>query len=135
MLVPNPLGGTHHRWMQQVRVVRGDNLAYHLTDYGPEEDYEDVQPLVMPSFGDDTVAQLREFADKNREDRYWANRSREMMAESTLIEDHIRQIEQDRLTIKNRSVFGSGVVVERNGWPQNYAWSRIKEARNAQSNR
>ena len=82
------------RWIQTVFVVRGDTLAAHTTDYGPAENFSRVTPLMMPSFGDDTVAQLREHADRNRHDTYWHERGEAHKAESTLIRDHIDRIEQ-----------------------------------------
>lgn len=93
-IMPGPDGSRSWRWIQTVFVIRGDTIAAHTTDYGPAEDFGDVMPLMMPSFGDDTVAQLREHAEKNRYDRYWSERSKAMLAESTLISDHIAQVEQ-----------------------------------------
>ena len=80
------------RWVQTVFVVRGDAIAAHTTDFGPAEDFANVTPLMMPSFGDDTVAQLREHAEKNRHDTYWQDRAKEQQANSTLIRDAINQV-------------------------------------------
>ena len=94
--MPMPDGSLSWRWVQTVFVVRGDTIAAHTTDYGPAENYANVIPLMMPSFGDDTVAQLREHAEKNRHDTYWQERAKAQRAESTLIHDHIDQIEMAR---------------------------------------
>lgn len=88
------------RWIQVVRVVRGNAIATHTTDFGPAEDYATVTPLLMPSFGENTVAQLREHAEKNRHDDYWHQRAQAQLAESTLIRDHIEQIEMAKTYAK-----------------------------------
>ena len=85
------------RWTQTVFVLRGDAIAAHTTDFGPAENFAQVTPLMMPSTGeDDTVAQLREHADKNRRDGYWQQRAQAQLADSTLIPDLIAQVEMTR---------------------------------------
>ncbi len=111
-------GKPGHRWIQAVYVVRGDTIAEWTHDFGPAENFDRIQGLLMPSQGENTVAQLQEHADKNREDQYWANRADEMLSESTLVEDHIRQIDQNRGIILNKSTFGRGGHYERNGYPR-----------------
>lgn len=96
-MMPGPDGSQTWRWVQTVFVVRGDTIAAHTTDFGPAEDFRHVTPLMMPSFGDDTVAQLREHAEKNRHDTYWQERAKAQQAESTLIRDHIEQIEMAKV--------------------------------------
>lgn len=118
------------RWIQAVYVVRGDAIAEWTKDYGAASKFERIQPLVMPSFGDDTVAQLQEWAEKNRNDDYWAKRREEMLAESTLIRDHVAQVEQDREEIRNRSVFGPAHRVQRNEYSQEATRRLIKEIKN-----
>lgn len=92
-LMPQADGGTAWRWVQTVFVVRGDAIAAHTTDLGPARAFQHVTPLMMPSFGTDTVAQLREHAEKNRQDTYWQERAAEQRANSTLIRDHLAQLE------------------------------------------
>lgn len=91
--MPGPDGSQRWRWVQTVFVLRGDAIAAHTRDFGPAENFKNVTPLMMPSFGDDTVAQLREHADKNRHDTYWQGRAQAQLAESTLISDQINQLE------------------------------------------
>jgi hypothetical protein len=95
-LMPGPDGSSRWRWVQTVFILRGDAIAAHTRDFGPAEDYRHVTPLMMPSFGDDTVAQLREHAGRNRQDTYWRQRAKEQRAGSTLIRDHIEQLEMRR---------------------------------------
>lgn len=91
--MPGANGSQSWRWVQTVFVIRGDAIAAHTTDYGPAENFESTTPLIMPSFGDDTVAQLREHAERNRHDTYWQERAKAQLAESTLIRDHLNQVE------------------------------------------
>ncbi len=121
-----PRGG---RWVQAVYVVRegGDAIAEWTKDYGPTEDYEHTQPLIIPSFGENTVAQLQEWAEKNRHDDYWSRRRAEMLAESTLIADVLRQDEEIKQQIRNRSVFGPYFRRERNLYSQERTRRIIKE--------
>jgi hypothetical protein len=107
--------------------VRGNDLAYYTQDFGPAEDFEDVTPLIMPSIGTDTVAQLQEHAEKNRHDNYWAKRRKEMLEGSTLIEDAVRSLDQEREMILNRTHLGPSLSVQRNDVPR----GAIREARKA----
>lgn len=95
-LMPGPNGSSSWRWIQTVFVIRGDAIAAHTTDFGPAENFNLVTPLMMPSFGDDTVAQLREHAEKNRYDTYWQKRAEEQLENSTLIQDAIAQLEMQK---------------------------------------
>lgn len=118
------------RWVQDVKVIRDDKvIMVRLKDFGPASDYAHVTPMLMPSVGTDTVAQLQEFADKNREDTYWQKRSEEMLAGSTLIADHVRQAEQDWLQVRNRSVLGPAITVQRDLYSQSAAARKLSEAR------
>lgn len=109
------------RWIQAIYVIRGDVIAEYSQDLGPASDYPRIQPMAIPSFGENTVAQLQEFAERNRHDEYWANRVDEMLAESTLIEDHLRQLEVNHHVIRNRSQFGPQHAFQRNGYPRKAA--------------
>lgn len=98
--MPMPDGSIQWRWVQTVFVIRGDAVASHTRDFGPAADFANVIPLMMPSFGDDTVAQLREHAEKNRHDTYWQERAKGQQAGSTLIRDHIDQIDMTRAYLR-----------------------------------
>ena len=120
-------GPRQGRWVQVIRVVRGDRLAHYTLDLGPAEAYDGVTPLLMPSYGDDTVGQLQAHAEKNRHDTYWAKRREEMLAESTLIPDILRQEEQLLQVKANRSAFGPGRSVQRNVYPRQAVDRKLKE--------
>ena len=116
MQVPQWNGATEERWIQDVVVIRNDRKAHYITDFGPANEFEHITPMMIPSFGENTVAQLQDLAERNRHDDYWYKRSQEMMASSTLIADHIRQVEEQHELIRNRSHFGSIIAVQRNGY-------------------
>jgi hypothetical protein len=105
-----------NRWIQQVKVVRGDTICLWEQDLGPASLYEKVQPLLMPSAGDDTVSELQWWAAKNRTDHYWHNVAEEERASSTLMQDAAREYLQIEEIRRNRSVFGPVVSTQRNGW-------------------
>lgn len=115
------------RWIQAVYVLRNDAIAEWCYDYGPAEGFERVTPIAIPSLGDDSVAQLQEIAEKNRHSDKWAKRAEEMQAESTLIADHMAQLEKDRLQMRNVSVVGPAMRVQRNEYSQERTRRLIKE--------
>ena len=131
VLLPGPNGAQRWRWVQRVFVIRGDTIAKHETDYGPAEDFEHVTPMIMPSHGENTVAQLREHFDKNREDRHWWNRRYEMLSASTLVSDILRQEEEIRARIKNKTTSGPYVTIERGGYSQEATQRKLKERQHA----
>ncbi len=108
--------GQDWRWCEVVRVIRGDEKAEYLLDLGPAELYEHVPPHMIPSFGENKVGKVMEMLERHRFDTHWVNRSEEMLAESTLIADAIRQNEQMHEIIRNRSSFGPGGHIQRNGY-------------------
>lgn len=86
--------GQEWHWVQQIFILRDDCIAKYEQDFGDADNFLDIQPLVLVCDGqDDTVGEAQEEATKNRHDTYWAKRARELQDSSTLIEDHIKQIE------------------------------------------
>ena len=110
-------GPRNGRWVQRVYVVRGDAIAEWSKDYGPVANFKDATEVIYPSFGENSVGQLQELAERDRHSDKWARRRREMQAESTLISDILRQEEMLLEVRRNRSHFGSGTSVQRNGFP------------------
>ena len=109
-----PDGSRRRRLVEKVKVVRDDALAEFVTDFGPAEDFEHIPPLLIPSFGDDSVAQLQEMAEHHRHDLRWAKRREEMVAESTMLKDILRRAEEARDWVARRSRFGPGGATRRN---------------------
>ncbi len=117
------------RWVQRVFVIRGDTIAKFETDYGPITKWPNASEIMYPSFGENSVGQLQELAERDRNSDKWAKRGRERLAESTLIADILRQ-EETLIDVKaNRSNFGPGVSVQRNDFPREAANRRNKNGR------
>lgn len=129
VMMPQPGRAIEDHWVQDIKVVRNDKIAHYIRDFGPAENYEHVTPLLMPSFGDDTVAQLQAWAEKNRYDNFWQKRREEMLAGSTLIADVLRQAEMDHEMINSRSVFGPAISVQRGVYPRQDVWRRWRDKR------
>jgi len=120
------------RWVQRIFVVRGDRIAKYETDFGPTP--PDATPIIYASFGDDSVGQLQELAERDRHSDKWAKRRREMQAESTLIADILKQEEEMMEVRRNRSHFGPGISIQRIDFPreavQQHQKERLTNARN-----
>lgn len=125
-LTEGRIGG---RWIQRVFVVRGDRIAKFETDFGPASDFPDATGTIYASFGDDSVGQLQELAERDRHSDKWARRRKEMQAESTLIQDILRQEEMMLEEKRNRSHFGPGVSVQRIDFPREAVQQKQKERR------
>lgn len=115
------------KWVQRTFVIRDGQMACFERVIGPASDYERVQPLLMPSFGENSVAEMHYWGEKNRHDTYWADRSDEMLAESTLIRDHINQLEETAMVRRNKSVLGPHQSTQRIGYPRADEVRRVKE--------
>ena len=112
--------GQEWRYCEVVRVIRGDEKAEYINDLGPAFLYEHIPPHMIPSFGENKVGKVLEMLERHRHDPYWQKRTEEMLAESTLIEDAIRQNEQIHEAIRNRSHFGPKVAIQRNGYTRRF---------------
>lgn len=63
-----------------------------------------------------SVGEARDWADEMREDKHWDNVLAEEAANSTLFKRFWQQVENDAAIVKNRSTFGPGGKIQRNGW-------------------
>lgn len=130
------LTGTAKHWVQAVYVIRGDAVAEYTTDYGPAENFKDSTEVIYPSFGENSVAQLQELAERDRYSDKWARRRREMQAESTLIADILRQEEIIMEVKRNRSQFGPAISIQRIDFPREAVRTQQRERlTNARSRR
>lgn len=128
-------GGEQMRWIQRLWVLRGDRKAAFETDFGPASDFPDATPIIYASFGDDSVGQLQELAERDRHSDKWAKRRREMQSESTLIADILRQEEIMMEVKRNRSHFGPNLSVQRIDFPREAVAQKQKERRTNARNR
>lgn len=117
------------RMIEQVFVIRGDAIACYEQDFGPADNFIYVPPMMIPSWGENTVAQLQDMGERHRHDPRWAKRIQEYRESSTLFADVIRQHEQRSLLIKNQSQFGPAGTFQRNGWSRDTAWRRYRDER------
>ena len=110
-------GSQQWRWTQQVFVERGDAIACYEIDLGSEEQFEMVTPLhIISPWGEDSVAECLDAADRNRIDTHWRKRAKEMQESSTLMRDIVEQREKISQVVKNRTVSGPFQTNQRNGW-------------------
>ena len=128
-LVHSPDGSQQYHWVERYYVVRGDAIAEYSEDFGPAENFKEIPELQMPSFGNDSVGQLRDFADRHRQDLRWAKRLQERKGESTLMKDMVQQFEEGHELIANRSVIGPHRTIQRNGYDRNIVKRKQRERR------
>ena len=117
------------RMVEFVFVIRDDAIAKYVRDFGPASTFPYIPPMFMPSFGEETVACLQWHGERHRNDPKWARRLQEYKEGSTLFADIIRQEEQRHLFIKNLSVFGPAVSVQRNEWSHETSWRNYRDRR------
>ncbi len=131
--------GFRRRWVQRVFVVRGDAIAKYTLDLGPAEDWEGrALPQVIYSAGLDTVAEMQESAERDRNRGALMQFVQQQREESTLIEDSLAGLEQQHLAKSNRTIIGPHVFSQRGDYPGQFARrelrSRMKERANGRNN-
>lgn len=110
-------GATGWRWLQKVWVVRDDTIAKYVTDLGPAEDYEGrITPIILPCSGEEEVAAMQWWAEKNRHDTYWQTRAKAQLEESRLVWELVEQQDKIQRIVRNRTSSGPYVTVQRNGY-------------------
>ena len=118
------------RMVEFVFVIRGDAIAKYVQDFGAYDDWPFyIPPMIVPSDGENTVAQLQDMGERHRHDDKWDRRMREYKEGSTLFQDIIRQEEQRHEIIQNRSTFGPAGNFQRNGWPHEHVVRRWMDER------
>lgn len=106
------------RRVQRVYVNRDGHMAVHVRDLGAAANFTAPQTRIL-SLWEDSVAYCMDQAEHQRlgED-YWVKFLAEKTAESTLIPDTIRFVEEGARIVRSRSVFGSHVRKQRNFSPR-----------------
>ena len=130
-MMPQPDGSRTWRLVQAVYVIRGDAIAEYLIDYGPEEEFPNHTAMLIPSFGENSVAQLQELAERDRTSDRWAKYRQELKEASTMHADIFRQMQENSEQIACRSVFGPAVTVQRGGYSRERTARIIKERTHA----
>ncbi len=104
------------RRKQFVFVVRGDEIAKHVTDLGPVSLYDGVPELRLLGLGDDTVGEMVYEANMTRYDDFERKLRQEVKESSTLVKDFLNEKDRNWAIIHNRSVFGPAQTTQRNGF-------------------
>ena len=112
--------GKERRRYQMVYVSRDDVITPYVRDVTSVVGGDlNVPPLRIPSYGDDTVGQLWDLADKYRRNRELEQNIKQRAEESTLLADVLQVSEEIQKIKKNQTTFGSGAtapVKQRTGW-------------------
>ena len=112
--------------LQIILVVRGDTIAAFKRILGPASDFPNRGPLaIMSPFGLETVGQCVDEAERSRDDTFERELRKEVAGTSTLIQDAIKEAEENRARIANRSVMGPSHRVQRNDFPHQLRRTRI----------
>ena len=123
-LEPMPDGSSQWRRVQAVYVVRGDTIAEYMTDLGPSMLFQRVTQIKLLAFGEESVGELMDEADRTRYDDYAEKLRQEVKESSTLIQDFVEEKERNWKIIRNQSVFGPGITRQRNGFDIRAAYER-----------
>ena len=116
------------RMVEFVFVIRGDAIAKYVQEFGAYDDWPFyVPPMIMPSDGENTVAQLQDMGERHRHDDKWDRRMREYREGSTLFADVLRQEQERHEQIHNRSVIGPYQTTERNGYSHENTIRKYKD--------
>ena len=131
--------GFQRRWVQRIFVIRDDAIAKYQVDLGNAEYWEErALPQAIAGMGDDTVAELQEWAERDRNKGKLWQFVQQQREESTLIEDSIAGLEQEFLAKRNRTIIGPHVFSQRGDYPRQFAQrelrSRVKERINGRNN-
>lgn len=112
------VGEDEQGFYSRILVNRGDRLVSAEIRHGPDQEYAGkIPPMYVPSpEGENPVGLMLQLSEEHRHDLRWYNRTLELKASSTLIADVIRQDEEARYAIRNRSTFGPKVTRMRNGY-------------------
>lgn len=117
--------GQDHRYQAlTVSAMSGQALAAFWWDLGPSEDFTvtvdgesyPTPPWHQVALWEHTVAELRFYAERDRGDDYGIQMLHEQTQTSTIIEDYWDLLAEDRQLVANRSTFGPGGVIQRNGF-------------------
>ena len=99
--------------VQYIYVLRAGEFARCMVPLGGGLDRPDFD--LFAGF-EHSVAEVRDWANEQREDRTVENRLAQMHEETTLFTRYEQKLEEDVQTVKNRSQFGPAGKTQRNGF-------------------
>lgn len=117
----------------------GNDLATFYWDLGPSEGFVtkpidgevfQLNPYLQWAEWEHSVAELRAAAELTRDDDFGPQLLNEAVQSSRIIERYWELMEEDRQLVTNRSTYGPGGVVQRNGFSNEAA--RIQQQRAAE---
>ena len=131
--------GFQRRWVQRIFVIRGDAIAKYTLDLGSADDWEErALPQVIYSAGTDTVAEVQESAERDRNEGKLMQFVKQQREGSTLIEDSLAGLEQQHLAKSNRTIIGPHVFAQRGDYPGEHVRrilrGKVKERINGRNN-
>jgi len=132
-----PGGIGEHRYLVMYIAVADIPMAF-WTDLGPLENFKlkidddeyVIQPFNQLVVSEHSVSECLHMAEQARDDTWPLELLHNQVHNSTLFEDYRRMIEEDLELVKNRSVFGPDVRVQRN----EYSAAAIREKQYKEQN-
>ena len=120
----NREGQDHRYQVVTVAALSGQALAAFWWDLGPSEDFTltiddetyPLNPYHQWAEWEHSVAELRFAADMTRDDDFGAQLLHEQVQSSRIIERYWELLEEDKQLVTNRSTFGPGGSIQRNGY-------------------
>lgn len=113
--------------IQTIAVIRDDKIGLYTEVLGPALG---VPGFKIPLMLEHSVDEAYDLAAMTRENAWAKNIQGEVREKSTLVEDWIRQSEEDARILKNQSTFGLGGSVQRNGYSRMAARLNKEKAEN-----
>lgn len=116
--------GTGDRRYQVMLMPNGNVISAFWTDLGPASDFlmdvngekHPMPPYMQLVLMEHSVAECRYMAQAARADDFAAQLLQQRIDESDLFAKAAQVIEEDLYLVKNRSTFGRGGMVQRNGY-------------------
>lgn len=128
-------GGTEdHRW-QVLFMPAGDHVTAFYTDLGLASGHRiavddatyPTPPFHQPILLEHTVGECLAMAEEGRDDDFAVKMLHEQTNESDIIDRYWQVMEEDRRLVRNRSTFGPGGMIQRNGYSNEGA--KLQKAR------
>ena len=127
--------GFQRRWVQRVFVVRDDAIAKYQIDLGDADYWEErALPQAIAGMGDDTVGELQEWAERDRNQGKLWQFVQQQREESTLIEDSLAGLEQEHLAKTNKTIIGPNVFSQRGDYPGQFARRELRSKQKERTN-
>lgn len=128
-LVEVVLGLPGRQRIQRTYIVRGDEICVVEKILGDAENFEGPQ-FRIPSLMEHTAGEMWDLADWHRDPsrmEHFLARAKEIQGESSLVQDWTDWLHARARLIQNQSVFGPGIVKQRNDFSPAGVQEKLKE--------